>query len=192
MRKRLPARMTVDEFLVWDSDDVTGRRWQLIDGDPVLMAPAADVHGSIQNELGRLLGNHLLAAGSACRVVQAPGIVPRVRANENFRVPDLGVTCAPPSGEVMLPEPLLLVEILSPSNEAKTRTNIWAYCTIPSVLEILAVRSTRMEVELLRRDADGNWPDTAELVRPPALLELSSIGFQTSVADLYRNSGLSR
>ncbi|WP_428534420.1 Uma2 family endonuclease [Rhodopila sp.] len=192
MRKRLPARMTVDEFLVWDSDDVTGRRWQLIDGDPVPMAPAADVHGSIQNELGRLLGNHLLAAGSACRVVQAPGIVPRVRANENFRVPDLGVTCAPPSGEVMVPEPVLLVEILSPSNEAKTRTNIWAYCTIPSVREILAVRSTRMEVELLRRDADGNWPDTAELVRPHGLLELSSIDLRTPVADLYRTSRLSR
>lgn len=47
MRNRLPTRMTVDEFLVWDADDVTGRRWQLIDGEPVLMAPAADVHGSI-------------------------------------------------------------------------------------------------------------------------------------------------
>ena len=184
--------MTVDEFLVWDSDDVTGRRWQLINGDPVLMAPAADVHGSIQAELSRLSGNHLVAVGSRCRVVDAPGIVPRVRANENFRVPDLGVTCAPPSGEVMLPEPVLLVEILSPSNEAKTRTNTWAYCTIPSVREILAVLSTRMEVELLRRDADGNWPDTAELVRPPDLLELSSIGFQTSVANLYRTSWLSR
>ncbi|WP_428492560.1 Uma2 family endonuclease [Rhodopila sp.] len=192
IRKRLPARMTVDEFLVWDSNDVTGRRWQLIDGDPVLMAPAADVHGSIQAELVRLLGNHLVGMGSRCRVVDAPGIVPRVRANENFRVPDLSVTCAPPSGEVMLPDPVLLVEILSPSNEAKTRTNIWAYCTIPSVREILAVRSTRMEVELLRRDADGNWPDAAVLVTPPGLLDLSSIGFRTAVADLYRTSGLSR
>lgn len=64
MRNRLPTRMTVGEFLVWDADDVTGRRWQLIDGEPVLMAPAADVHGSIQAELARLLGNHLLAVGT--------------------------------------------------------------------------------------------------------------------------------
>jgi len=28
-------------------------------------------------------------------VTAAPGIVPRVRTNENFRVPDLGVTYAP-------------------------------------------------------------------------------------------------
>jgi Uma2 family endonuclease len=192
MRGRLPTRMTVDEFLVWDSEDTTGRRWQLIDGEPVLMAPAADIHARIQAELIRLLGNHLLAAGSPCSVVGAPGIVPRVRANENFRVPDLGVTCAPPSGEVMVPEPILLVEILSPSNEAKTWSNIWAYTTIPSVQEILAVRSTRMEVELLRRGADGNWPASPVIVRPPDALGLSSIGFETAVADLYRTAGLSR
>lgn len=190
MRKRLPTRMTVDEFLVWDADDVTGRRWQLIDGEPVLMAPAADVHGSIQAELIRLLGNHLLAVGSQCRVVDAPGVVPRVRAHENFRVPDLGVTCAPPSGEVMVPEPVLLIEILSPGNEAKTRANIWAYTTIPTVREILAVRSTRMEVELLRRNPDGNWPASAVIVRPPEILELSGIGFTVPVEDVYRTAGL--
>ena len=190
MRKRPPTRMTVDEFLVWDADDATGRRWQLIDGEPVLMAPAVDVHGRLQAEIIRLLGNHLVAARSRCSVVAAPGIVPRIRANENFRVPDLGVTCAPPSGEVMVPEPLLLIEILSPSNEAKTRANIWTYTTIPSVREILAVRGTRMEVEVLRRGADGNWPAAPVIVRPPQPLELNSINFAAPVAELYRTAGL--
>jgi Uma2 family endonuclease len=59
--------MMVDEFLVWDADDVTGRQWQLVDGEPVLMAPAADIHGTIQAELIRLLGNHMVATGSRCR-----------------------------------------------------------------------------------------------------------------------------
>jgi hypothetical protein len=44
----------------------------------------------------------------------------------------------------------------------------------------------------LGRDADGNWPDIAVLVRPPDLLQLPGIGCQTPVADLYRTSGLSR
>ena len=182
--------MTVDEFLVSDADDTTGRRWQLIDGEPVLVTPAAEVHCAIQNELGALLRNHILATGSQYRVISRPGIVPRVRSNENFRIPGLGVTCAPLSGEVMVPEPVLLIEILSPGNEAKTRTNIWAYTTMPCVREILAVRSTRMEVELLRRAADGNWPASPVIVRPPAVLELTSIGFATAVADLYRTAGL--
>ena len=184
--------MTVDEFLVWDAEDATGRCWQLVDGEPVLMAPAAEVHGAIQAELARLLGNHLLAVGSRCRVIDAPGIVPRIRAAENFRVPGLGVTCSPPSQGVMVTEPVLLIEILSPSNESKTRANIWTYTTMPSVQEILAVRSTRQEVELLRREADGNWPASASLIRPPDLLELVSIGFRMPLADIYRTAGLSQ
>ena len=183
--------MTLDEFLVWDADDVTGRRWQLVDGEPVLMAPAAEVHGADPGGAwpppGAITSWQLDAhAGSS----DAPGIVPRIRANENFRVPDLGVTCAPPSKEVMVPEPVLLIEILSPGNEAKTRSNIWAYTTMPSVQEILAVRSTRMEVELLRRDAEGNWPSSPVIIRPPDALGLSSIGFEAPVADLYRTAGL--
>lgn len=188
--KRAPTRMTVDEFLVWDAEDTTGRRWQLIDGEPMLMAPTTEVHGAIQAELGALLRNHLLATASRCRVITAPGIVPRIRATENFRVPDLGVTCSPPSQGVMVAEPVLLIEILSPGNEAKARANIWTYTTMPSVQEILAVRSTRQEVELLRRGIDGNWPASAALTCPPDLLELTSIGFRVSLADIYRTAGL--
>jgi Uma2 family endonuclease len=184
--------MTVDEFLVWDADDVSGRRWQLIDGEPVLMAPAADIHGRIQAELIRLLGNHLLAVGSRCSVVDAPGVIPRIRANENFRVPDLGVTCAPPSGEVMVPEPILLIEILSPSNEAKTRANVWTYTTMPSVQEILVVRSAQMEIQLMRRGADGTWPALPDIVRPPETLELSSVGFAAPITDIYRTADLTQ
>ena len=190
LQKRVRARMTVDEFLVWDADDMTGRRWQLIDGEPVLMAPAAQPHGAIQAELGRLLANHLAECASPCRVIAAPGIVPRVRANENFRVPDLGVTCAPPSREVMVAEPVLLVEILSPSNEAETRANVWTYTTIPSVQEILLVRSTRVEAELLRRGADGVWPEEAVMLRSADVLELSSLGFVAPLASVYRTTGL--
>ena len=190
LQKRFPARMTVDEFLVWDADDLTGRRWQLMDGEPVLMAPAAEQHGAIQNELGRLLANHLAERASPCRVIAAPGIVPRVRANENFRVPDLGVTCAPPSRDVMVLEPVLLIEILSPSNEPETRANVWTYTTIPSVQEILLVRSTRVEAELLRRGSDGTWPEQPAIIRPTDVLELTSLDFTVPLASVYRTTGL--
>jgi hypothetical protein len=35
--------MTVSEFLSWDSGDPSGRLWQLIDGEPVAMAPGVDL-----------------------------------------------------------------------------------------------------------------------------------------------------
>lgn len=180
--------MTVDEFLVWVAGEPSGRNWQLVDGEPMAMAPGSDAHGSLQSELGRLLGNHLLEQNSRCRVVIEPGVVPRVRSDRNYRVPDLGVTCAPPSIGTMMPEPVLLVEILSPSNEAETWDNIWAYTTIPSVMEIIALHSTRIEAELLRRGLDGSWPEKPATLRAGQSLHHSSIGFSVALAAVYRTT----
>ncbi|MFL5256140.1 MAG: Uma2 family endonuclease, partial [Rhodopila sp.] len=87
-------------------------------------------------------------------------------------------------------DPVLLIEILSPSNEAETRANIWAYTTIPSVQEILAVHSTRIEAEPLRRGPDGNWPEIPEVVTGAETLRLASIGFATPLAAFYRTTAL--
>ena len=76
-------RMSVAEFLEWDSGDETGALWQLRDGEPEMMAPASDTHGSIQARLAYLLISHLDAGGSPCRVVVAPGVVPSQRSEEN-------------------------------------------------------------------------------------------------------------
>ncbi len=190
LRKPGPTRMTLDEFLAWDAGDPSVHKWQLIDGEPMAMAPGSDAHGAIQAELGRLLGNHLLDGRSPCRVVTEPGIVPRVHANWNYRVPDLGVTCVPPSRELMMPEPVLLIEILSPSNETDTRANIWAYASIPSVREILAVRSTRIEAELLVRGPDGSWPAEPQMIGPDGNVTLASIGFDAPLATFYRTTAL--
>jgi len=185
-----PARMTVAEFLEWDSGDRSGRRWQLRDGEPEAMAPASVTHGLIQNELGRLLANHFAATGRPCRAATAPGVVPRVRANSNFRVPDIGVSCGPPDQGSMMAEPVLLIETLSPSNEAETRANVWAFATIPSVREILLVQTAQIGAELLRREPDGAWPETPDMLGAGDTLSLPSIGFTAPLAALYRTTAL--
>lgn len=187
-----PSRMTVDEFLAWDSGDHTGRRWQLVDGEPVAMAPGSDNHSMIQAELAALIRNHLVERGSPCRVGTEPGVIPRVRANENWRIPDVGVTCAPPDGDRGMLAPVLLVEILSSSNYAETRANIWTYTTIPSVQDILILHSTRIEAELLRRSDDGTWPEQPEAIRADGVVELASIGFTIPLVALYRTTSLAR
>jgi len=112
------TRMTLDEFYAWDSGDFTGRDWQLMDGEPVPMALGTDVHGSIQAELGGLLGNHLVEQGSVGRVIMRPGVVPRVWARENFRIADLGMTRAlPKQGCIAVEAPVSLVEVLTPNDE---------------------------------------------------------------------------
>ena len=149
------------------------------------MAPASLTHGLLQAELAHLLLQHLRAVGSLCRVVVAPGVVPRVESQHNERVPDLAVTCSTqPDGRTMV-DPVLLVEIVSPSNEADTRRNVWAYSTIPSVREILLLSSTSIAGELLRRDADGDWPVDPERLVEDGLLRLDTLGFVAAMRDLY-------
>ena len=77
-------------------------------------------------------------------LVTAPEIIPRVRANENFRIPDLAVTCTRyDTEEYDVSNPVLIVEILSPSNRSETWQNVWSFTTIPSVREILVLSSTK-------------------------------------------------
>ncbi len=182
--------MTLAEFFAWDPQDPSVRHWQLIDGEPVAMAPGSATHGALQAEIGRLLGNHLLARGLSCHVVSEAGVVPRVRQDRNYRIPDLAVTCAPPSNGLMVNEPILLIEILSPSNEIETWANIWAYTTMPSVTEILIVYSTSIEAELLRRNADGSWPEQPDRIGSATILRLDSLGYEIDLPTLYRTTAL--
>lgn len=182
--------MTVEEFLSWASTDGTGALWQLRDGEPEMMAPTTDAHGSIQSELSYLIIAHLRARGSPCRAVTAPGVIPRIRSDRNMLIPDLGVTCTPPSGSRAIPEPVALIEILSPSNEQQTWANIWAYTTIPTVLEILVLSSTEVRAEVLRRRPDGTWPEQPDPVGPGGELRIESIGFAAPLTAAYATTSL--
>lgn len=181
--------MTVQAFLAWDPGD--GATYELVDGIPHAMAPGSNVHAYLQNELGRLIGNHLRTRRSACDVLANPGIVPHLMSAHNFRVPDLGVTCTPLApGQAALSDPVLLIEILSPGNQAKTWANVWTYTSIHSVREILVLSSTAVAAEVLRRTPDGSWPEAPEPVRD-GVLRLASIGIEVMFAELYARTGLS-
>lgn len=187
---KIPAYISAREFLAWAPP--TGGQWQLVDGEPQAMAPANRTHGALQGELGALLRNHFLDRSSGCAVVIEPGVVPRVRAAENVRVPDIGVTCTPYDvEESTLSDPVLLVEILSPSNRAETWANVWTYTTIPTVREILVLRTVTIGADLLRRDPDGTWPEQPIEITDGELT-LESVGFRCDLADLYRTTRLAR
>ena len=188
--KLAPSRMTIEEFLDWPGDG-RGQKFELIDGEPRAMAPASVAHGIIQATLARLLGTHL--SGTHCYVVVEPGVIPRVRSDANMRVPDLAVSCeVPDGGQRALTDPTLVVEILSPSNESETRENVWAYSTIPTVREILLIRSTRIAAELIRRGADGSWPSNPQAIEADAALVLESLDFSCPLAAIYENTHLAR
>lgn len=86
-------------------------------------------------------------------------------------------------------EPVLVIEILSPSNHAETWNNVWTYVTIPSVSEILVLRSDIIGADLLRRGADGSWPERPETIEAGDLV-LDSVGFRMPLSDIYRTTRL--
>jgi Uma2 family endonuclease len=182
--------MTTTEFLAWDAPGPG--RWELVDGEPVVKSFANRTQGALQLELGCLIGNHLFASGSPCTAVTKPGIVPRVRASENFRIPEMAVTCTPyETEEYDVSNPILIVEILSASNRAETWQNVWSYTTILSLREILILSSTVIRAELLRRGNDGIWPAASTVIEDGDLV-LDSIGFTTQLDAIYRTTRLAR
>ena len=86
-------------------------------------------------------------------------------------------------------EPVLLIEILSPSNHAETWRNVWAYLTIPSLREILVIRTATVGLDLLCRGDDSGWPERP-LTFTAGAFTLSSIGLTLPVAALYRVTGM--
>jgi Uma2 family endonuclease len=186
----LPTSMTVAEFLDWPGDG-TGRKFQLVDGELRAMSPGSATHGTIQMTLGALIRSALVDGGGRCRVVGEPAVITRVRSHMNMRVPDLGVSCtADAPGQQALPDPIVLIEILSPSNARETWENVWSYTTIPSVREIAVVHSTRKLIDLLRRGADGHWPEEPEEIGPEGTVHLESIGFAGALAEVYGQTHL--
>lgn len=183
--KTLPVSMTVDEFIAWPGDGVGGR-YQLVDGQLRAMSPASATHATIQANLAGLIREHLIGAGARCRILTEPAVHVRLSSRANMRVPDLGVTCARIGpGDVAMPEPILLIEILSPGNASDTWDNVRAFATIPSVREIVILASTRIAAEVLRREDDGSWPADPVPIADGGMLDLASIGCSLPLREVY-------
>lgn len=186
--KASSTHMTVDDFL--DFAEAAPGKWELIDGEPVAMAPANTTHGAIQAELSRLIGNALVERGAPCSVITEAGVIPRVFANANVRVPDLAIVCGDFRTERQaLTEPTVLIEILSPSNAHKTRANVWAYTSIPSVREIAVFYADEICADLLRRLPNGEWPAEPERIGVGEV-SFDSIGVRFPLAAAYRTTRL--
>jgi Uma2 family endonuclease len=174
-----PARRpwTLDEFLAFD--DGTDTRYELFDGQIVTMAPASDVHGALVMRLARRIGN---ALRPECEVIGEAGIVPPERADSWYEA-DLAVTCAGLTGQQFIAEPILIVEVLSPSTATTDRDRkLPDYRTIPSLQDILVVSSSEPRIEHFRRE-DGGWK--IQDLQGAGTLRLRALNLTLDLAELY-------
>ncbi len=179
-----PRRMTVEEFLGWD--DGTDRRYELIDGVPVAMAPPRTAHRIIVANLALHLGI-ALQDRPPCNVQVQAGVASRLNARSWWEA-DLAVSCAPVDpGRIEILDPILIAEILSPSTEAHDRRRkLPEYRALPTVQEILLVAQDAHYCEVHRRLDAGRW--LTDLVQgPDAVLRLDSVGLTLPLSALYAN-----
>lgn len=187
---QLPPLMTVADFLNWPGDG-TGVIFELVDGVVRALDPASDTHNTIFGNLQGHIWQHLRAHRPQCRVVPTAGLQPRLRANWNWRVPEIAVTYAPNRQGVHPTEgAILIAEILSPTNENDTWGNVPLYASLPSVAEILIVDATKVAAELLRRGSDGSWPQEPDPIAPNDTIHLASIGLDIPLAEVYTDTYL--
>jgi len=174
--------MNVEAFLRWSSGD--DRRHELIDGRILPMAPPSQAHGALVARLAQAVGE-ALRRKPPCRIGTEVGL--RVVGSDyDYYAADLAVTCAPHRlGQQDIPEPILIVEVLSPSTELHDRKiKLPDYRRLASVEEIALVDSETAYVEVHRRLDGERW--LTELVTGlNGALRLASVGMELPLAALY-------
>ena len=179
-----PARklVTVAEFLRFDGE--SDRRYQLFGGAIVMMAPPSPTHGALASSVSRLVGNQLRRP---CRTLSEAGIV-LPWSDTSFYVADVAVTCSPIMGQSWCPDPVVIVEVLSPSTEAEDRgVKLPAYRRLTSVRDILLVGSDRVAVEHYVRQ-DGQW--VIADFGPGETVRLTALPVEIAIDELYADLGL--
>ena len=176
MASRAANRVTLDAFLAFEGEGDT--RYQLVRGVITAMAPAQLAHGRMVARLARLIGNQLRLP---CEPIIEAGVKPAHR-DDTFWQADLAVTCTPTEpGQVYLSDPVLVVEVLSPSTESVDRTlKLRDYFRMPSVADVLLVDTRIVKLEHWRRARD-RW-----LVWGPGdTLTIPDLGIALAVDELY-------
>lgn len=175
--------VSVEEYLA--SEERSRIRHEYVDGRLFAMTGSTLKHNLLSGNLFALL--HARVKGEPCRVF-AHAVKVRVEATNSFYYPDVMVSCAKLSqSAVFTNQPILLVEVLSPSTSAiDRREKLIAYKQIPSLQEYLIVHQRKRCVEIYRRDEANGW-SICELATG-TVFEIRSIPggpIQVSMDELY-------
>ena len=147
-----PLTMTRDEYFTWAEQRISGR-YERINGVVVArdgtsaMAPERASHNLQKFRTALVLDTAVRSAGWPCNVF-TDGMT--VSVEDSDYEPDAIVRCGPPlSGNtIAVPDPLIIVEVLSPSTAAIDRAwKLQEYFKLPSVRHYLIV-----------------WPDIQQIV----------------------------
>lgn len=180
--RRAPP-MRVAEFLEMIRHRPDEERWELLDGEAVLMSPPTERHQEIVSNLVGAL--RPLAAKFGCRVL--PGIGLRNDFVDDYApIPDIVVRRGPRIPDGYARDPLIIVEVLSPSTINNDRGRKAAfYQGLQTLRAYLIVYSDEARIELWSR---GNGPTaTVQVLGPDDAIQLPDLDGSIPVAAVYED-----
>lgn len=175
------TKLSIDEFLAWDATQTD--KVELVCGEIFAMAGAEDGHVTAAGNIYVALRHHL--KGSPCRAYMSDMKL-RVESLGSVFYPDVMVTCSASDHQSRLvkTEPILLVEVLSPSTAAYDRGNKFAqYRQLDALREYVLVDVESRRTDVYRKNADGLW--VLHPFEPGQAVQLASVDLLLPDADLY-------
>jgi Uma2 family endonuclease len=178
------SKISPEDYLAREMASPT--RSEFVDGSVYVMSGASDRHGQVTLALGSRLFDR---APSGCQVFTSDMKL-RIadEATVVYYYPDVLVSCAEDDRERYFREqPVLLIEVMSPSTERIDRIEkLAAYKRIPSLIEYVIAEQDMPKVEVFRRRTA--WQGEEYL--SGTTFHLESVGMEFSIEDIYRRVGL--
>jgi Uma2 family endonuclease len=177
--ERTPT-MSVEEYFELEENH-PDTRYEYLDGYVYMMSGGSANHATISGNIFAILRSSL--RGGPCRAYNSDMKV-RVSEDRYFH-PDVTVSCDPRDRGTadLIQSPRLVVEVLSPSTEARDRgRKLQCYLACPSVEEYLLVDARSMRIERYRKEQKKWIYDAFEADDE---VELTTSGVHFPVADAY-------
>lgn len=175
--------LTVADYLAAEAE--SQERLEFLDGAILAMAGGSAAHVTIS---GNVIGIfYARLRGTPCYPLSSDA---RIRTSEtDYVYADATLVCGTAEftteEPIALQNPTVVVEVLSPSTEARDRGEKFAgYRSLPSVQEILFVAQVFAAVDHYRRGPNNTWILTA-LEGMDAVVEMESVGLKLPLAELY-------
>ena len=177
------TEFTADEFIAWALEQPTGR-FELSNGIVVAMAPERVSHALAKGQAWLGLRAAIAARALACQAVP-DGATVRIDDRTVYE-PDALVRCGPqlPADAVEVADPLIVVEVVSPSSRGIDRgIKLAGYFALPSVRHYLIVDTDKQVVIHHRRSEAGEIE--ARIVSEGSLT-LDPPGLAIEVPDIFQ------
>lgn len=182
MNIALRRELTVPEYLAWAETQSEWKRTELINGQIVAMSPEFIVHTRLKSRAFTALTDALEASQLAGEVL-IDGVTVPIDTHTAYEPDVLLYLGSLLSGrEMTAPEPVVVVEVLSPTTRhTDTSAKLIGYFKLPSLQHYLIIDPETMTLTHHVRDAGGSTSSTTHAsgrlrLDPPGLtLDLDAI-----------------